>query len=273
MLKDRLKILWRWLTTKKPKASLFPERELVPEVRMRKPAPNELALGIASFENVDEGKEVYQLKGVSQEARDTHFYVIGASGSGKTKFLESLIKQDIENGLGFGVIDPHGDLTEDIKGYLYALNKDNPEFLQQRVVLIDLTNTEQIVTFNPLEITKGEDADSIALELTGAFEKIWIDAWGARMEALLKNTLVALIQNNLTLAELPLFLTDLEVRNKILEKVEHGVCRQYFQRFNSLPRRTQDEWAESTLNKVNAFLFNGKVGQMLSSPKSSFNMR
>ena len=154
MLKDRLKTLRRWLTTKKPKAPLFPERELVPELRMRKPTPDELALGIASSENIDESKEIYQLKGVSQEARDTHFYIIGASGSGKTKFLESLIKQDIENDLGFGVVDPHGDLTEDIKGYLYAIHKDTPELLQERVVLIDPTNKERVVTFNPLEITR-----------------------------------------------------------------------------------------------------------------------
>ena len=273
MLQDRLKTLWRWLTTKKPKAPLFPERELVPELRMRKPTPDELALGIASSENIDEAKEIYQLKGVSQEARDTHFYIIGASGSGKTKFLESLIKQDIENGLGFGVIDPHGDLTEDMKGYLYALHKDAPELLQERIVLIDPTNKERVVVFNPLEITKGESAASIASELTEAFKKIWHDAWGARMEDLLKNTLIALIQNNLTLAELPLFLTDSEVRRKILEKVEHGVSRQYFERFNSLPRRTQDEWMESTLNKVNAFLFDDSIRQLLASPKSSFNLR
>ncbi|KKR48812.1 MAG: hypothetical protein UT84_C0035G0003 [Candidatus Curtissbacteria bacterium GW2011_GWA1_40_16] len=273
MLQDRLKTLWRWLTTKKQKAPLFPERELMREVRMRKPTPDELALGMASSENIDEAKEVYQLKGVSQEARDTHFYVIGASGSGKTKFLESLIKQDIENGLGFGVVDPHGDLTEDIKGYLYAIHKNTPELLQERVVLIDPTNKEQVVAFNPLEITKGESAASIASELTEAFKKIWHDAWGARMEDLLKNTLIALIQNNLTLAELPLFLTDTEVRRKILEKVEHGVSRQYFERFNSLPRRTQDEWMESTLNKVNAFLFDDSIRQLLASPQSSFNLR
>ena len=274
MLQDRLKTLWRWLTTKKPKAPLFPERELVPELRMRKPTPDELALGIASSENLDEAKEIHQLKGVSQEARDTHFYVIGASGSGKTKFLESLVKQDIENGLGFGVVDPHGDLTEDIKGYLYAIYKDTPELLHERVILIDPTNTEQVVTFNPLEITKGETATSIASELTEAFKKIWGDSWGARMEDLLKNTLIALIQNNLTLAELPLFLTNTEVRRKILEKVEHEGCRLYFQeRFDNLRRSGQDEKMESTLNKVSAFLFDEKIGQILSSPKSSFNLR
>ncbi len=249
------------------------EDNLEPLIRSRPPDPDELALGWAGGKDETNGQEVHQLKAVSQEARDTHFYIIGASGSGKTRFLETLIKQDIENDLGFGVIDPHGDLTEDIKGYLYIFHKDNPEFLHERVVLIDPTNKKQVVAFNPLEITKGESAASIASELTEAFKKIWHDAWGARMEDLLKNTLIALIQNNLTLAELPLFLTDTEVRRKILGKVEHSVSRQYFQHFNSLPRTKQDEWMESTLNKVNAFLFDNSIRQLLASPKSSFNLR
>lgn len=258
----------------KPKSEpVLPIKSQEPLVRSRAPNPNELALGWAGGKDELNEQEVHQLKGVSQEIRDTHFYVIGASGSGKTRFLETLAKQDMENGLGFGVVDPHGDFTEDIKGYLYFFHKNNPEFLHDRVVLIDPTNKEKVVAFNPLEITKGESAASIASELTEAFKKIWHDAWGARMEDLLKNTLIALIQNNLTLAELPLFLTDTEVRRKILEKVEHGVSRQYFQRFNSLPRRTQDEWAESTLNKVNAFLFDDNIRQMLACPKSSFNLR
>ena len=266
---------WRLLFRERPKVLPMwkDASSQEPLVRFRSPDPDELALGWAGGKDETSGQEVHQLKGIPQEVRDTHFYVIGASGSGKTRFLETLIKQDIENDLGFGVIDPHGDLTEDIKGYLYIFHKDNPEFLHERVVLIDPTNKEQVVAFNPLEITKGESAASIASELTEAFKKIWHDAWGARMEDLLKNTLIALIQNNLTLAELPLFLTDTEVRRKILEKVEHGVSRQYFNRFNSLPRRTQDEWAESTLNKVNAFLFDNSIRQLLASPKSSFNLR
>src|SRR3989344_5326210 len=244
-----------------------------PLLRSRSPNPDELALGWAAGTDEAENREVHQLKGVSQEHRDTHFYVIGASGSGKTKFLESLAKQDIENGLGFGMLDPHGDLTEDVKGYLYVLKKHAAEQLQERVVLIDPTDPNYTVAFNPLERTRQESAASVASELTEAFKKIWKDAWGARMEDLLKNSLIALIENNLTLAELPLFLTNAEVRRKILEKVNHAVSRQYFDRFGSLRRTTQDEWMESTLNKVNAFLFDDSIRQMLSSPKSSFNLR
>lgn len=258
----------------KPKAELIlPSEPQELLVRSRPPNPDELALGWAAGKDETDNREVNQLKGVSQEHRDTHFYIVGASGSGKTKFLESLAKQDIENGLGFGVLDPHGDLTEDVKGYLYILKKHAPELLQEYVVLIDPTDPKYTVAFNPLERAKQESAASVASELTEAFKKIWKDAWGARMEDLLKNSLIALIENNLTLAELPLFLTNAEVRRKILEKVNHGVSRQYFDRFNSLRRTTQDEWMESTLNKVNAFLFDDSIRQMLSSPKSSFNLR
>ena len=263
------------LVFSKPKVSPIwaNEENQEPFLRSRSPNPNELALGWASGKDETDGREVYQLKGIPQDRRDAHFYVVGATRSGKTKFLESLIKQDIENGLGFGVIDPHGDFTEDIKGYLYALNKDAPELLQERVVLIDPTDKTNVATFNPLEITGGESAEGVVLELAEAFKKIWHDAWGARMEDLLKNTLIALIENNLTLGELPLFLINRDVRSKVLEKVGHGGCRQYFERFNSLPRNKQDEWMESTLNKVGAFLFDPALRQMLVAPKSSFNLR
>lgn len=273
MFEERPKNFLRRLFAKRPKPPLFPKVELAEELRMREPTPGELALGIASAENTAEGKVIRQQKGISQDARDRHFYCVGATGSGKTKFLESIAYQDIKNGLGFGVIDPHNDLTEDVKGYLYFLKKDEPEFLQDKVILIDPTDKKNVVAFNPLEITRGESSAAVAGELTEAFKKIWHDAWGARMEDLLKNTLIALIENNLTLAELPLFLTDMDVRRKVLEKTKHDMCRQYFERFNSLRRNTQDEWMESTLNKVRAFLSDDQLRQMFISPKSSFNLR
>ena len=245
-----------------------------PIIRERLPEPDELALGWATGKDDETGREVIQLKGIPQDRRDAHFYVVGATRSGKTKFLESLIKQDIENGFGFGVIDPHGDFTEDLKGYLYALNKDAPESLQERVVLIDPTDKNNVATFNPLEITGNETAEGVVLELTDAFKKIWHEAWGSRMEDLLKNTLIALVENNLTIGEVPLFLTNANVRRKVLEKVKHRECRQYFaERFDNLRRSEQDDRMESTLNKVGAFLFDPALRQILVASKSSFNIR
>jgi len=88
-----------------------------------------------------------QLKGIDQRYRDTHFYVIGASGTGKTKFLEYLIQQDIKNGAGFGVVDPHGDLIEDIKGWLYFYSSKS---LENDLILIEPTNPETTISFHPL---------------------------------------------------------------------------------------------------------------------------
>jgi len=249
------------------------EENQEPLIRSRPPTPDELALGWAEGKDEETGKDVFQLKAAPQAHRNAHFYIVGATRTGKTKFLESLIEQDIKNGLGFGVIDPHGDLTEDVKGYLWLCSGRSQEFVQEKVVLIDPTDENRTVAFNPLEKTRGESSARVASELTEAFKKIWKDAWGARMEHLLKNTLIALVENNLTIAELHPFLTDSLVRRKVLEKVNHAGCREYFERFNSLRVNTQDEWMESTLNKVDAFLFDDNLRQMLSSPESSFNLR
>ncbi|MCK5123518.1 MAG: type IV secretory system conjugative DNA transfer family protein [Candidatus Pacebacteria bacterium] len=244
----------------------------------RIPEMDELALGWACGHDDEKQSDIQQLKGVKQKHRDTHFYVVGGSGTGKTKFLECLIKQDIASGFGFGIIDPHGDLVEDIKGYLYLAqnspqNSPKNDFLGDNVVCIDPTDKNLTVAFNPLEKVQGISAAEQAGELVGVFKKIWKDSWGARMEDLLRNSLIALVEQNLTLVELPKFLTNDEFRNATLEKTDHPICRQYFERFNSLSKRIRDEWSESTLNKTNAFLSDDRIRQILISPQSSFNLR
>jgi hypothetical protein len=185
--------------------------------------------------------------------------------------MEFLIRQDIAKGNGFGVIDPHGDLVEDVKGYLaLALSREE---IEERVVLIDPTDEKYTVAFNPLEKLEGVSSAEIAAELVEAFKKIWIDAWGARMEDLLRNTLIALIEAELTLDNLPRFLIDDDFRENVLERVTHPIAKRYFQRFNSLAPRTREEWMESTLNKVNAFLSDDRIREIFSYQKSSFNLR
>ncbi len=102
-----------------------------------------------------ENREEFQLARISEKDRATHFYVIGATGTGKTKFLEYLIKQDIEKGNGFGVIDPHGDLIEDIKGFLIRHYLPTAKEIMDRVILIDPTDSNFTVAFNPLERIPG----------------------------------------------------------------------------------------------------------------------
>lgn len=212
----------------------------------------------------------FQQKAIYKDYRSTHFYVIGATGTGKTRFLESLIIQDIENGEGFAVIDPHGDLTENIKGWLYY--KTQKDF-QKDIVLIEPTNLESTVSFNPLEPVPGVSSAELAGELVEVFKKIWIDSWGERMADIMRNSLIALSENGLTLAELPALLTDANFRRQAMLNVKNPTCLERLKYFNSLPPSTWREWIESTLNKVDAFLSDARIRDIFSSPKSSFNLR
>jgi hypothetical protein len=245
------------------------EDVLEPKVRYEE-IPGTLDLGWYYSENKDE----YQMAKVAEKDRATHLYVIGATGTGKTKFLEFLIQQDVEKGNGFGVIDPHGDLIEDVKGFLacyYDQHRD--EETLDRVVLLDPTDPHFTVTFNPLEKLPNVSVAEQAGELVSAFRKIWSDSWGVRMEDLMRNSLIALGEAGLTLAELPHFLTEREFREGVLQRVEHPIARQYFQRFDALTDRGQLPVIEPVMNKTNAFLSDQRIRQMFSSPKSSFNPR
>jgi hypothetical protein len=235
--------------------------------------PPERRLDLGYAWGVDEKTKMEgftQRKAIYTDYRKTHFYVIGATGTGKTKFLESLIIQDIVNGEGFAVIDPHGDLTENIKGWLY--HKTQKDF-QKDIVLIEPTNFEKTVSFNPLEPIPGISSSEIASELVEVFRKIWIDSWGERMADIMRNSLIALVENGLTLAELPPLLTNTAFRRKVMRNVKNPTCLERLEYFNSLPPSTWREWIESTLNKVDAFLSDARIRDIFSSPKSSFNLR
>ena len=232
-------------------------------------ARNVLNLGLYYSEN----KEEIQLAKITESDRSNHFYVIGATGTGKTKLLEYFVQQDIDNENGFGVIDPHGDLIEDIKGFLLLRYKDDSLDISDRVVLVDPTDPDFTVTFNPLERTPGVPAAEQANELISAFKKIWADSWGVRMEDLLRNSLIALEEAGLTLAELPRFLTDRGIRKGVLEKVGHPLALDYFKRFDSITDRSQVTWIEPIMNKMGAFFSDERIRHIFSSEKSSFNIR
>ena len=231
--------------------------------------PGTLKLGWYYSQNKNE----FQMAKINQKDRATHLYVIGASGTGKTKFLEYLILQDIQNDNGFCVIDPHGDLIEDIKGILSLQYDCNDADISKKVILIDPTDKTFTVTFNPLEKLPGVSISEQVNELIGSFRRIWAEAWGVRMEDLMRNSLIALGEAELSLAELPAFLTGRSFRKNILNKIEHPLTRDYFTRFDMMTDRTQITWTEPVMNKINAFLADERIRQMFSSTKSTFHIR
>ena len=231
--------------------------------------PNTINLGWYYSENKNE----FQMAKIPERDALNHFYILGFTGSGKTKFMEFLIEQDIGKRRGFGVIDPNGDLIRDVKGTLACYMYGNEKDLEDKVVIIDPTDPKFTVTFNPLEKIPDIPLSEQVSELVSAFKKTWKDSWGVRMEELLRNSLISLAEAGLTLADLPYFLTSQPFRRSVLEKVSSVISKEYFHRFDTLTDRARVSWIEPVMNKINAFLFNDRIRQMFSFKKSSFNLR
>jgi hypothetical protein len=110
-------------------------------------------------------------------------------------------------------------------------------------------------------------------ELVGAFRKIWSESWGVRMEDLMRNSLIALGEAELTMNQLSTFLNSRPLRKSVLERVSHPIAKDYFRRFDSLTDKGQLAWIEPVMNKLNAFFADDRIRHMFASPKSTFNMR
>ncbi len=198
--------------------------------------------------------------------RPTHMYVVGASGSGKSSLLMNFIIQDISNGMGICVIDPHGDL---IKGVL--------PFLGDRIkntYILDMEDMDHMLAYNPLERREGVLIAEQVAKLLLAFKRIWEDMWGPRMEDILRNTLALLIEHGYTLAEFEKVLTDADFRRSLLEKTDQDQVKEFFKnRYNNWSSRERSMYIESSLNKVSAFMADGRIGARLAQKKSSFNIK
>src|ERR1700733_2918368 len=125
--------------------------------------------------------------GIKREDRFSHIYIVGKTGVGKSTLLERMALQDMERGNGFALIDPHGDLVE--RGA-----KRIPLSRQVDVLYLDAAAPTQPYGYNPLRHVR---QDRIALAASGlmeVFEKMWPEAWGVRMEHILRNVLMALLE-------------------------------------------------------------------------------
>ncbi|MBU1023418.1 type IV secretion system DNA-binding domain-containing protein [bacterium] len=240
------------------------KRILVWELSDQNPwgANNEPPLEIGKF-GEDIESDVLQLPG---RYRTTHMYVVGASGSGKSSLLMNFIIQDISNDMGVCVIDPHGDLIKGVIPFLGDRIKDT--------FILDMEDMDHMLAYNPLERREGVLIAEQVAKLLLAFKRIWEDMWGPRMEDILRNTLALLIEHDYTFAEFEKVLTDADFRRSLLEKTNQDQVREYFKnRFNNWSPQDRAFNIESSLNKVSAFMADGRIGARLAQKKSSFNIK
>ena len=150
--------------------------------------------------------------GIKQSDRLSHLYVIGKTGVGKTTLLETLITQDIAAGRGCALIDPHGDFVERVVAAI-------PPARQSDVIYLDVPDAGQPYGYNPLARVNFELRPLVASGLMDVLKKMWDDAWGVRMEHILRNTLLALLdQPAAILPDILLMLSDKEFRQRALRK-------------------------------------------------------
>ncbi len=210
---------------------------------------------------------------LSVAQRATHTHVIGQPGTGKSRALESWIIQDIAAGRGVGVLDPHGDLYQNLVFIIAEMAVQQPK-LAERVILLDPNQPLWTVGFNPLEPIRGISQERLAWFLTDVIIKIWkIDAASApRMLRLLTYTFLTLSEFRSSLVDLPRFLTDEDWRDNLVARTKHREVVDYFRyEFPTTPAAIQ-QWITPVLNKIGPLIFDPDVRLMLAAG-STINFR
>jgi len=187
---------------------------------------------------------------------------------GKTSMLENTIMQDIRAGRGVGLIDPHGDLYQRILEQI-------PKSRINDIVLFDASDVDHPVGFNILENSQNQLSSLIASSLIGVFKKIFGYSWGPRMEYILRNATLTLLEiPDSTLLTLALLLTDSEYRRKVVNKLDNEFLKRFWEEeFLSLAPTRQAEIVSPILNKIGQFLSIPLIRNIVAQPKSSFSLR
>lgn len=206
--------------------------------------------------------------GIKLDDRRKHMYVIGKTGMGKTVMLENMAISDIESGFGLAFIDPHGESAERLLNFI-------PEKRLKDVIYFCPFDTEYPVAFNPLETVSEEHRHLMASGILEIFKKIWPDVWSARMEYILNNCLMALLEYpNSTLLDIMRLLTDKDYRNKIVSGLKDPVVKNFWvNEFSRYHEKFQVEAIAPIQNKVGQFLTNPLIRNIVGQPQSSFSIR
>ena len=197
-----------------------------------------------------------------------HMVAIGKSGSGKSSLLELLIRQDIDAGRGCALVEPHGDLAERVLAYGKAR-------APERLVYLDAADISQPFGYNPLRKVRDDKIPLAAAGLIETMKKLWPDAWGVRMEHLLRNSLYALLErDSATLPDILRLYSDDVFRRSVSKQVWNPVVRQYWlQEFEGLPERLKSEAAAPIQNKLGSLLTDPRLYKILVAPSIDIRFR
>jgi hypothetical protein len=206
--------------------------------------------------------------GIKQADRLSHMYIIGKTGTGKSTLLESMALQDLTAGRGFCLIDPHGDLVERLAARV-------PTFRAPDVIYFDATDPKQPYGYNPLRHVREERRPLAASGLMEVFKKMWADAWGVRMEHILRNALYALLdQEQATLGDILRLLNEQTYRRQVIRNITNAQVRKFWtSEFPNYSFRYRADSLAPIQNKVGAFLADPTLNRILTAPERPISFR
>lgn len=234
------------------------------------PPPSDIAPdGIILGYNVYRGEET--VIRIAREDRRRHIYTIGQTGTGKSNFLGEMIKRDIADGKGICVIDPHGDLAEDILTCI-------PESRAEDVVVFDPSDTARPLGLNMLEVFREDQKDFAIQEMISIFYKLFPpEMIGPMFEHNMRNAMLTLMsdaEHPGTIAEIPRMFTDTEFQKYKVGKVKDPVVRAFWEKEMA---KTSDfhksEMLGYLISKVGRFVENSMMRNIIGQEKSAFNFR
>jgi CxxC-x17-CxxC domain-containing protein len=206
--------------------------------------------------------------GIKPDDRRRHMYVVGKTGVGKTTLLANMVVQDIQYGHGVALIDPHGEFADMMLDFV-------PKERVEDVVYINPADMDFPIAFNAIEQVPLEYRHLVASGLMAVFKKIWVDLWSARMEYILNNTLLSLLEiPGSTLLGVNRMLADKAYRQSIVERLTDPVVKAFwlneFERYDS---RFRAEAVAPIQNKVGQFSSNPLIRNIIGQRISKLNLR
>ena len=205
--------------------------------------------------------------GIKKDDRRRHMYVIGKTGMGKTNLLENMAIQDICSGNGVCFVDPHGEAAEKLLKAIPA-NRIND------VVYFNPADSDFPIAFNILEAVSEDKKNLVASGMMGVFKKIWPDVWSARMEYILNNTILALLDYpGSTMLGVNRMMSDKDFRKRVYPKIKDPVVKSFWiNEFDKWEDKFRKEAVAAIQNKVGQFLSSAVIRHIVGQPKSSIDL-
>jgi hypothetical protein len=206
--------------------------------------------------------------GIKRKDRVRHMYVIGKTGMGKSTMLENMAIQDIRNGEGMAFIDPHGSTAERLLEYV-------PEHRIKDVIYFAPFDMEYPIAFNVMEDVGYDKRHLVVSGLITAFKKLWVDSFSARMEYILSNTLLALLEYpDATMLDVNRMLVEKNFRKKVVDNIKDPIVKKFWtEEFANYTDRYTQEATPAIQNKVGQFTSNPLIRNIIGQSKSSFDIR